>query len=76
MAARKRRHITTGPSKRYRIQLRVPGGVWSYLSKTGSGTLNPDNAYEFESLDGAEEFRNQRLHQSRSPLETRISQKP
>ena len=55
----------------HRIQFRVPGSPWVWLTPNGSGTMNPLGAYKFPSREAAE-ARAATMQGPRSSLQAKV----
>ncbi len=47
----------------HHVQFQVPGSLWVWLTKHGTGSTSPDEAFDFGSREAAE----RRIDQSRDP---------
>jgi hypothetical protein len=59
----------------YRVQFRVPGGMWVWATDRGTGTMNPDGAKVFPSKEAAEDAA-RRIQGPHSSLQAKVVPMP
>ena len=61
--------------QRWLVTFQLPGSPWVYVTRSGSGTLNPDDAFDFGSRDAAES-RAAAMQGPRSSLRAKVTSRP
>lgn len=62
-------------NQRWLVTFQVPGSPWVYVAATGSGTMDPDAAFDFGSCSAAES-RAAAMQGPRSSLRAKVTSRP